>query len=177
MQTKQDIIQWLEDNQGQFTAMSDDIWANPELGWEEYFASARQADFLHEKGFNVYSIADIPTAFIAEWGEGAPIIGFAGEYDALPGLSQKVQTTQEPIEEGAAGHGCGHNMLGTAAVASVVALKEWLQATGTPGTVRYYGCPAEEGGSAKAYMARAGVFDDCAVAFNYHPATFNMALR
>jgi aminobenzoyl-glutamate utilization protein B len=177
MQSKQDVIQWLEDSKDQFIAMSDDIWAKPELSWEEYFASALQADFLHDKGFKVYSIADMPTAFIAEWGTGAPIIGFAGEYDALPGLSQKVQTTQEPIEEGAAGHGCGHNMLGTAAVASVVALKEWLQATGRPGTVRYYGCPAEEGGSAKAYMARAGVFDDCAVAFNFHPASLNMATK
>jgi aminobenzoyl-glutamate utilization protein B len=175
MQTKQDIIQWLEDNQGQFTAMSDDIWANPELGWEEYFASARQADFLHEKGFNVYSIADIPTAFIAEWGEGAPVIGFVGEYDALPGLSQKVQTTKEAIEDGAPGHGCGHNMLGTAGVASAVAIKEWLEATGRSGKVRYYGCPAEENGDPKAHMALAGAYDDMDVAFNFHPSTITMA--
>jgi aminobenzoyl-glutamate utilization protein B len=92
-------------------------------------------------------------------------------------LSQKIQPTQDPLEEGAHGQGCGHNLLGTAAVASALAIKNWLQATGTPGTVRYYGCPAEEGGFSKTFMARAGAFDDLAVAFNFHPSKINMASK
>ena len=101
------------------------------------------------------------------------MVGFAGEYDALPGLSQKLETTAVPIEEGGHGHGCGHNLLGTGCLAAAVALKQWLQATGTPGTVRYYGCPAEEGGSGKTFMARDGAFDDLDVAFNFHPGYSN----
>lgn len=175
MQTKRDVVQWLEDNQDRFIKMSDEIWANPELGWLEFKASRLQADFLADEGFTVWSIPDIPTAFIAEWGKGKPVIGFAGEYDALPGLSQKCQTTPEPVVHGAAGHGCGHNLLGVGCLAPAVAVKRWLEATGTPGTVRYYGCPAEENGDAKAYMARAGAYDDLGVAFNYHPSSINMA--
>ena len=114
---------------------------------------------------------------MAEWGQGGPILGFIGEYDALPGLSQKVKSTKEAVEESAPGQGCGHNLLGTAAVASVAALKDWLQSTGKPGTVRYYGCPAEEKGSGKVYMARDGVFDDLDAAFNFHPASLNYAAK
>ena len=177
MQTKQDVIRWLEDNKKSFTDMSDEIWANPELAWEEYTAARIQADFLHDEGFKVWSIKDMPTAFIAEWGEGSPTIGFVGEYDALPGLSQKVQNTFEAIEDGANGHGCGHNLLGVGCLAPAVAIKKWLEATGTPGKVRYYGCPAEEKGSGKVYMARAGSFDDLDVAFNFHPSSINMAAK
>jgi len=177
MQTKQDVIQWLEDNRERFIAMSDDIWAHPEIRWEEYRASKLQADFLADEGFTVWSIEEMPTAFIAEYGQGQPIIGFAGEYDALPGLSQKAQPTREPVEEGGLGHGCGHNLLGVGCLAPAVVIKEWLESTGIQGTVRYYGCPAEEGGSAKAYMARAGAFDDLDVAFNFHPSSFNMAQK
>lgn len=174
MQTKQDVLQWLDDHQDRFIKMADDIWANPEIAWEEFFASRLQADFLADEGFKIWSIADIPTAFVAEWGEGRPVVGFAGEYDALPGLSQKCQTTPEPIKQHGAGQGCGHNLLGVGCLAPAVAIKRWLEATGTPGTVRYYGCPAEERGSAKTYMARAGAFDDLDVAFNYHPGSINM---
>jgi aminobenzoyl-glutamate utilization protein B len=114
---------------------------------------------------------------MAEWGNGKPVIGFAGEYDALPGLSQKRQSSAEPAEEGGHGHGCGHNLLGTGCLAAAVAVKQWHQATGTPGTVRYYGCPAEEGGSGKVYMGRAGAFDDLAAAFNFHPGCTNFASK
>ncbi|HKJ27759.1 MAG TPA: amidohydrolase, partial [Anaerolineales bacterium] len=100
-----------------------------------------------------------------------------GEYDALPGLSQKCQPTKEPLDDGAPGHGCGHNMLGTGCLAAAVAVQKWLEKTGTPGTVRYYGCPAEEGGGGKVYMARAGLYDDLDAAFNYHPASYNTALK
>ena len=168
------VMQWLEDNRSDFIAMADEIWAKPELAFEEYTASRLQADYLQGEGFSIrWNIGGLETAFIAEWGEGKPILGFIGEYDALPGLSQKAQTTKEPVEEGAPGHGCGHNLLGTGAVAGAVAVQKWLESSEVQGTVRYYGCPAEEKGSGKVYMARAGSFDDLDAALNFHPSTVN----
>jgi aminobenzoyl-glutamate utilization protein B len=175
VQTKRDVINWLEDNRQQFIDMSNVIWANPEVAWREFEASKLQADFLAEEGFDItWDIGGINTAFVAEWGEGHPIVGTLGEYDALAGLSQKNQPTKEPIAESDPGQGCGHNLLGTGCLATTVALKRWLEATGREGTVRYYGCPAEEQISGKTFMARDGVFDDLDAAFNYHPSTMNM---
>lgn len=112
-------LDWLDENQPRFVHMSDEIWKRPEILWEEFFASKFQADFLQEEGFNVArDVAGMNTAFIAEWGEGKPIIGFIGEYDALPGLSQKAEPVAEPVQQGGHGHGCGHNMLGTAPLAA-----------------------------------------------------------
>lgn len=174
MKTKQDTIEWLDENTSRFVAISDEIWAHPEVKFQEFRASKLQAGFLEEEGFAItWDVGGMNTAFSAEWGEGKPVIGFAGEYDALPGLSQKNQPTQEPTKDGGPGHGCGHNLLGTGCLAAAVAVKGWLEATGTPGTVRYYGCPAEEGGSGKAYMARDGAFDDLDAAFNFHPGPIN----
>jgi aminobenzoyl-glutamate utilization protein B len=176
MKTKTELIQWLDDNQQPFIELSDAIWETPEVAWQEFKSSKLQAGLLEERGFQItWDIGDINTAFVAEWGQGKPIIGFVGEYDALAGLSQKNQPTQESVVEGGAGHGCGHNLLGTGAVASAVAIKEWLASTGKKGTVRYYGCPAEEQISGKTFMARAGAFDDLDAAFNFHPGTLNMA--
>jgi aminobenzoyl-glutamate utilization protein B len=173
--TVQNITDWLDQNQSQFIAMADQIWHNPELAWREFNASRLQADWLEKEGFSIrWDIGGIQTAFIAEWGQGKPILGFIGEYDALPGLSQKLQFAREPIKEGDPGHGCGHNLLGTGAVASAAALKKWLQAHPQPGTVRYYGCPAEEEGGGKVFMAQSGAFDDLDAAFNYHPSKVNM---
>ncbi len=170
------VFDWLDSHQSHFSAMADEIWANPEIRFEEYKASKLQADYLEEAGFAItWDVGDISTAFMAEWGSGEPIIGFAGEYDALPGLSQKLQSIPEAIEEGGHGHGCGHNLLGTGCLAAAVAVKQWLQTSGTSGTVRYYGCPAEEGGAGKVYMGRAGAFDDLAAAFNFHPEYANYA--
>lgn len=178
MKTKQDVIQWLEENSQPFIDMANAIWERPELAFQEFFASKLQADYLEKQGFRVQrDVAGINTAFIAEWGQGHPIIGFAGEYDALPGLSQKCQPTRAALVEGGAGHGCGHNLLGTGHVAAVVALKLWMEANGIPGTVRYYGCPAEESGGAKTYMARDGLFDDLDAAFNFHPMYANSASK
>jgi aminobenzoyl-glutamate utilization protein B len=174
VKTKQDIIQWLEDNKPRFTDMADEIWKFAEVPWKEFKSSKLQADFLEKEGFEIiWDLAGMNTSFVAEWGEGQPIIGFVGEYDALENLSQKVQPTKEPLVEGAPGHGCGHNLLGTAAVAAAIAMRYWLESTGKKGVVRYYGCPAEEGGAAKAFMARAGIFDDLDVAFNFHPGPIN----
>jgi aminobenzoyl-glutamate utilization protein B len=174
MQSKQDVIRWLESNTPRFTHISDEIWAHPEVAWKEFRASKLQADFLEAEGFRItWDIAGINTAFVAEWGEGRPVIGFIGEYDALAGLSQKNQPTQEPLVEGDPGQGCGHNLLGTGCLAPAVAIRHWLEATGRPGTVRYYGCPAEEQISGKTFMARAGAFDDLDAALNYHPGKMN----
>ncbi|MBZ0301075.1 MAG: amidohydrolase [Anaerolineae bacterium] len=178
MQTKQDVADWLDEHEIRFTQMSDEIWANPELKFQEFKASKLQADFLEAEGFEItWDIGGLSTAFAAEWGAGKPVIAFAGEYDALPGLSQKQQSAPEPIIEGASGHGCGHNLLGTGCLAAALAFKEWLAATGNKATVRYYGCPAEEGGSGKVYMGRSGAFDDIDATFNWHPGHINQASK
>ena len=187
MNSKSDIVTWLDKNEEHFIEMADEIWATPEIRFQEFKSSKLQADFMEEAGFEItWDIGGLNTAFVAEWkneaagsqGSGSgPIIGFAGEYDALPGLSQQLNTVPLPIEEGGHGHGCGHNLLGTGALAAAVATKQWLQESGTPGTVRYLGCPAEEGGCGKVYMARAGAFDDLSAAFNFHPGYNNYASK
>ncbi|MGA7670713.1 MAG: amidohydrolase [Nitrolancea sp.] len=162
--------EWLEERQQRFIAMSDDIWAHPQVALDETYACELQSDFLLNEGFNITSnIGGMPTAFMAEWGSGKPVIGFLGEYDALPNLSQTASTSQAQVVAGGPGHGCGHNMLGTAALAASVALKSWLSDNGKSGTVRYYGCPAEETGAGKVFMANAGVFNDLDAALTWHP--------
>jgi aminobenzoyl-glutamate utilization protein B len=174
MKTREDVVDWLEENKHRFTAISDEIWANPEVAWHEFRSSKLQADFLQAEGFQItWDVGGLNTAFVAEWGTGKPIIGFAGEYDALAGLSQVNRPSQEPLVKGDPGHGCGHNLLGTGCMAAAVAIRHWLDATGTKGTVRYYGCPGEERISGKTFMARAGAFDDLDAAFNFHPDRMN----
>jgi len=171
---KVELLHWLGENTPRFTDLSDQIWSNPEVLWEEYSASQLQIEFLEKEGFSINrDVAGMNTAFMAEWGEGKPIVALIGEYDALPGLSQKAQATKEPVVEGGAGHGCGHNLLGVASLAAAVAVQKWMQSSGATGTVRYYGCPAEEGGGGKVFMARAGHFDDLDCALTYHPANYN----
>ena len=130
---------------------------------------------LKDAGFKVETqVADIPTAFVATYGEGKPIIGILGEFDALPGLSQKVKPAKDPLKEGAPGHGCGHNLLGTAGIGAVLAVKEAIDAGDVKGTIRYYGCPAEEMYNAKGYMVEpGGVFKDVDITLTWHPANFN----
>jgi aminobenzoyl-glutamate utilization protein B len=178
MQTKQEVAAWLNRNLAHFAAISDEIWADPEDAFQEFHASQLHADALAQEGFTITpDVAGMNTAFLAQWGAERPIIGFAGEYDALPGMSQKRQPAPEPLVEGGMGHGCGHNLLGTGCLAAAVAVKRWLADSGTPGSVRYYGCPAEERGGGKAYMARAGLFDDLDAAFNFHPFNANVAAK
>jgi len=174
-ESAQEVISWLDQNQSDFIEMANQIWQSPEVAWKEFKSSRLQAEYLEEHGFSInWNIGDLNTAFVAEWGGGEPILGFIGEYDALPGLSQKLQSSKEAIIEGGDGHGCGHNLLGTGAVASAVAVQKWMIAHGVSGTVRYYGCPAEEKGSGKVYMAMAGVFDDLGAALNFHPGILNL---
>ncbi len=157
-----------------FLALSDRIWDAPELNYREHEAAAGHRAMLQREGFRVTdAVAGLPTAVMGEAGEGGPVIAILGEYDALPGLSQEAGVSVErPLAANGSGHGCGHNMLGSASLLAAVAVKDWLAANGLPGRVRYYGCPAEEGGSAKGFMVRAGVFDDVDAAICWHPAAF-----
>jgi len=168
----ENVIEWLEERQGRFITMADTIWDNPELALAEFKACTLQSEDLAADGFTITpNVGGLPTAFMAEYthGEGGPVIGFLGEYDALPSLSQKRQPGQEPIVVDGPGHGCGHNLLGTAALAAASVLKAWLIATDTAATVRYYGCPAEETCEGKVFMARSGAFDDLDMAITWHP--------
>jgi aminobenzoyl-glutamate utilization protein B len=157
-----------------FTELSDRVWETPETCYMETQSAAAHREMLEAQGFRITdNVADIPTALIGEAGEGGPVIAFLGEYDALAGLSQKAgMTAHDPLVAGANGHGCGHNLLGTGSLLAATALKDWLEKTGTPGRVRYYGCPAEEGGAAKAFMVRAGAFADVDIAISWHPSNF-----
>ncbi|WP_043931488.1 M20 family metallopeptidase [Bacillus sp. EB01] len=167
------ISDYIEKRKVTFIQLSDKIWATPEPYFEEYKSSDYLCHALAEEGFQVEKdVAGLQTGFIGSYGSGKPLVAILGEYDALPGLSQKKGLTKnEPITAGGYGHGCGHNLLGTGAFAAAVAIKEYMERTGLKGTVCYYGCPAEENGSGKAYMARAGLFDDVDFALSWHPET------
>ncbi|RAW44625.1 amidohydrolase [Halorubrum sp. 48-1-W] len=154
--------------------LAERLWETPELGLHEHESSEALATTLREEGFDVeMDVAGMPTAFVATYGEGDPTIGILGEYDALPGLSQEVKAERSPIERGGAGHGCGHNLFGTATLGAAVAVKRAIESGELEGTIRYYGCPAEETLVGKTYMARAGVFDDLDAALTWHPGDLN----
>lgn len=166
-------IKWLDSNFTTYDKLQKEIHSYAELGYLETRSSAAIAKHLEENGFTIeWGVAGIPTAFIATYGEGKPVIGLLGEYDALKGMSQDTVPFKKPIVEGGSGHGCGHNLLGTATAASAVAISKWL-AEGHPGTVKYFGCPAEEGGGGKYYMTRAGCFEGCDAVFDWHPSQIN----
>jgi aminobenzoyl-glutamate utilization protein B len=158
-----------------FIALSDRIWGMPELAYTEHRSCAEHAAMLREQGFRITErVAGIPTAVMGEAGEGGPVIAILGEYDALPGLSQEAGVAeQRPLPGDGFGHGCGHNLLGSAALLAATAVKDWLAENNLPGRVRYYGCPAEEGGAAKGFMVRDGAFDDVDIAITWHPAAFS----
>jgi aminobenzoyl-glutamate utilization protein B len=157
-----------------FVALSDRIWEIPELAYCEYASSAEQIVMLEQEGFRVSkNLCGIDTAFTGEAGEGGPVIAILGEFDALPGLSQVAGLAEpRPVTPGGNGHGCGHNMLGAASLLAAAAVKDWLARNAMPGRVRYYGCPAEEGGAAKSFMVRDGAFADADIAISWHPADF-----
>jgi aminobenzoyl-glutamate utilization protein B len=169
-------LKWIDDHTPQLTSLAQAIWQFAEVSYQETRSAAAQISFLEDQGFSIErGVAGMPTAFIASFGRGKPIIGYLGEYDALLGLSQKVVAQQEPVQEGAPGHGCGHNLLGVASLAAAAALKVEIEAGRAAGTVRYYGCPAEESGAGKAFMARDGLFNDLDAAITWHPGSFNSA--
>lgn len=172
---KKNMHTFLQANYEEFIKLSDSVWDFAEVRFEEKRSAALQMEFLHRKGFVVHHpIAQLDTAFYAEYGCGKPVVAILGEFDALPGLSQDAGVTeQRSSTAGKAGHGCGHNLLGTAGVAAVCALKIAMEAAGIRGTIRYYGCPAEEGGGGKCKMLLAGAFQDVDIALSWHPSTEN----
>lgn len=150
------------------------IWSIPELGFLETESSSILQKHLQEQGFEVESgMAGMPTSFIATYGSGGPVIGILAEFDALPGLSQDTLSYRKPIEQGGSGHACGHNLLGTGAMAGAVAIKEWLDGTNSQGTIKVFGSPAEEGGGGKVYLVRDGFFEDVDVVLDWHPGGRN----
>ena len=175
MESKQIILDHINNQDEELSYIAKEIWDHPQIGLQETFASKLLAEKLEAQGFDItWGAGGMPTAFVAEWGEGSPIIGFLGEYDALPGLSQEVSTIKTPIQVEGPGHGCGHNLFGTACMGSVVALKEAMQANDIKGTIRFYGCPAEETLVGKTFMARDGVFDDLDASISWHPGDSNI---
>lgn len=174
MQNEEQVWRIVDAKRPDYTALSDRVWGMPELCYNEHRSAAEHRAMLEREGFRVTAgIAGIPTALMGEAGEGGPVIAILGEYDALPGLSQEAGIAEpRPVPGEANGHGCGHNLLGAGAMLAAAAVKEWLAANGIPGRVRYYGCPAEEGGAAKGFMVREGAFDDVDIAISWHPACF-----
>lgn len=167
---------WIEDNREAIIGISDKIWEYAELGLVEYKSSSLLINEFEKHGFRVeHGVAGMPTAFIASYGRSRPIIAIMGEYDALPGLSQKRVPYREPLEPGRPGHGCGHNIHGTSGMAATIAVRYAMEKYGLKGTIRFYGCPAEENFSGKVFMVRDGCFRDVDAALSHHPGTMNCA--
>jgi aminobenzoyl-glutamate utilization protein B len=165
-----EAIAYIDKKSGFLSDVSDKVWRFAEPAFQEVESSKVLAKVLSDEGFDVkMGVGDMTTAFVATWGKGKPIIGFLGEYDALAGLSQDCVPERKVLVEGEAGHGCGHNLLGTGALGGAIGLKKQMEAHGLKGTIRYYGCPAEENLSGKAFMAREGIFNDCDACLTWHP--------
>jgi len=174
--SKERAISWIDENSRNIIAVSDRIWDFAEVGLQEFRSSALLVDELEKAGFRVQKgVAGIPTAFVATFGEGSPVVGIMGEYDALPGISQKPIAKREPLVEGAPGHGCGHNIHGTSGAFGAIALKRCMEAERIKGTVKFFGCPAEETLVGKVFMVRDGVFDGVDAVASHHPGQMNGA--
>ncbi|MCB0632622.1 MAG: amidohydrolase [Lewinella sp.] len=173
---KQQVVDYLNSQQDRFSQCADKIWEWSELGYQEEQSSGLLQEILEEEGFSVQKkAADLPTAFVASYGSGRPVIAILAEFDALPGLSQAAVPFQQKREGNKNGHACGHHLFGSGSVAAAVAVKEWMKQNKVSGTIRLYGTPAEEGGGGKVFMVRAGLFDDVDVVLHWHPASFNSA--
>jgi aminobenzoyl-glutamate utilization protein B len=175
MRNTEEIWRLIDAHGAEFAAFSDRIWGMPELAYAEHRSCAEHTEMLRAQGFRVTEqFSGLPTAVMGEAGEGGPVIAILGEYDALPGLSQVAGVAEkQPLDAHGFGHGCGHNLLGAASLLAATAVKEYLAAHNLPGRVRYYGCPAEEGGAAKAFMVRDGAFKDVDIAITWHPSSFS----
>jgi aminobenzoyl-glutamate utilization protein B len=171
---KLDALHWIDKNEKKVVEVSDELWGYAELGFIEHKSAKLLSDELERHGFRLErGVAGIPTAFVASWGSGKPIIGVMGEYDALMGVSQKKTPRREPIVEGGNGHGCGHNIHGTSGMAGAIAARYAMEKHSLDGTIRFFGTPAEESGSGKVWMVRAGVFDGVEAVFSHHPGAMN----
>jgi len=173
---KKAAIASVEKHQQELINLSDSVWKFAETALKEYQSSKILSDYAVKQGFRVKAnVAEMPTAFIAEYGSGKPVIGILGEFDALPGLSQKAQPAKQPLNENMPGHGCGHNMFGAGSLGAALAIKELMVDGKLKGTIRFYGTPAEEAVGGKLYMARAGLFNDLDVCLDWHPDDENKA--
>lgn len=173
--TKEQALISIDREKSVLTDASDRVWNVPETAFQEFKSTEILCELLEKEGFAVEkNLAGIATAFSGRFGSGKPVIGFLGEYDALSGLSQVEDLFEKkPIADGEPGHGCGHNLLGVGSVAAAIAMKEYLEKNDKEGTVVFYGCPGEEGGSGKGFMARDGVFDELDFAVSWHPSDLN----
>jgi len=171
---KTEALAWVDAAMPELTRLNDEIWQAAEVAMEEYRSAEALAAYIEKAGFKVErGVAGLPTAFVGTYGSGQPVIGFLAEYDALPGLSQEAKTAKNPVKEGAPGHGCGHNIFGVASVASAVAVKDAMARHNIPGTLKVFGCPAEETVEGKVFMARAGAFDGLSCCIQWHPSSEN----
>jgi aminobenzoyl-glutamate utilization protein B len=171
---KSDALSWIDRNIDVIIGISDKIWSFAELGFEEHDSSRLLSGELERHGFRVErGVAGIPTAFVASWGSGKPLIGVMGEYDALIGVSQAKTPRKQPIVEGGTGHGCGHNIHGASGMAGAIAARYAMEKHGVKGTIRFFGTPAEESGSGKVWMVRSGVFDGVDAVLSHHPGAMN----
>ena len=171
---KANVVQNLQNNYEQYKKIALQIWGHAELGYKEVKSSALLQETLKKEGFTVETgVAEIPTAFVATYGSGQPVIGILAEFDALPGLAQEAVADKKPIAGQAGGHGCGHHLFGTASVAAGIEIKKLIEEKKFNGTVKVYGCPAEEGGSGKVYMVRAGLFNNVDAVIHWHPGNEN----
>ena len=170
------MLGFLERNEARFGSVAMDIWDYAELGYLETKSSERLQQVLASEGFEIQAgVAGIPTAFVASFGAGKPVIGVLAEFDALPGISQSRAPTRDILEDKHAGHACGHHLFGAGSAAAAIAIRQWLEDNKVRGTIRLYGTPAEEGGSGKVYLVRAGLFDDVDTVLHWHPADRNSA--
>lgn len=161
----------VEKHKAELIKISDEIWANAELAFEEYESAKILADYAEKNGFKVdRGVAGMPTAFVATYGSGKPVISVLGEFDALPGISQKASPTKEPLAEGAGGHGCGHNLFGAGSLGAAIAVKELIEQGKIKGTVKFFGTPSEEKFFGKIWMVREGLWDDVDVNISWHPS-------
>ncbi len=167
---KKAVIESVEKHKAELIRLSDSIWALAETAFEEDISAKLLADYAEKNGFQVdRGVAGIPTAFVATYGSGQPVISVLGEFDALPGISQKAQPTKEPLNEGAAGHGCGHNLFGAGSLGAAIAVKEQIEAGKISGTVKFFGTPSEEKFFGKIWMVKEGLWDDVDVNVSWHP--------
>ncbi|MEM8893243.1 MAG: amidohydrolase [Bacteroidota bacterium] len=173
---KQEMMVGIEAKKGVYAEKAMEIWDWSELGYQEEKSARSLQALLESEGFEIKAgVAEIPTAFVATYGSGSPVIGVLGEYDALPGLSQTATPIKQAREGFDAGHACGHHLFGVGSAAAAIALKDWLKDNKKSGTVQFFGTPAEEGGSGKVYMVRAGLFDNTDVVLQWHPGSSNGA--
>jgi len=168
---KRAILASIKNHEANLIKISDEIWALAEMAFEENKSSKLLADYAESQGFKVErGVAEMPTAFVASYGSGKPVISVLGEFDALPGISQKAQPTKDPLKEGAAGHGCGHNLFGTASLGTAIAVKELIESGKIKGTIKFFGTPSEEKYFGKIWMVREGLWNDVDVNLSWHPS-------